>query len=339
MHKKNVQISYSVVIRTLGNSGEKYHRLLKSIESQVASPEEIIVVLPEGYSLDYKLGYERVIYSEKGMVIQRAEGIRQANSEYILVVDDDIEFNDTFITELYEYMIDNSLDCVLPMEGIPSAEEKSIINLRVPLKKRVRGVITGQLFQVNRSSKFLDVITVTAGHKVYLKSSNLDKCYYCQAGNFQCFFIKTEMAQSANFEDEIWLQEGSITQYASYDDPTFFYKLYLSGMKMAYALRVRYQHLDASSGRKSNSLLQDKIIRYYSVARNRTIFWYKFLWCESDSFKRRFYVALGGIYAIVNYTLYNLIINCNPKYWRGIKVMFIGYKDAFVYIRKIKSLS
>jgi len=331
---KEKHISYSVVIRTLGNSGEKYQRLLKSIKDQTIQPEEIIVVLPEGYSLDYIIGIEKVIHSKKGMVIQRAEGIRQAKSEYILVVDDDIEFKSDFISKLYDYLVKNLLDCVLPMEGIPSDNDESI-NLRYPLLIRIRGMITGQLFQVNRRSKFLDVITVTAGHKVYLKSSNLDECYYCQTGSFQCFFIKTAMAQSANFEKEVWLQEGVITQYAALDDPTFFYKLYLAGMKMAYALRVRYSHLDAAVGHMSESLLQSKINRYYSGSRNRTIFWYKFLWQESHSCTRRLHVAIGGIYGFVNTTFYNIIININPKYWKAIKAMFQGYADAIKVIRSI----
>ena len=86
------RVSYSVVIRTLGNSGEKYKALLDSIKAQTVQPEEVIVVIPEGYSLDHELGNETIIRSPKGMVTQRAVGIESAKSEYILVVDDDIEF-------------------------------------------------------------------------------------------------------------------------------------------------------------------------------------------------------------------------------------------------------
>ena len=44
-------LSYSVVIRTLGNTGEKYNVLLQSIKSQTIQPEEIIVVIPEDIHL------------------------------------------------------------------------------------------------------------------------------------------------------------------------------------------------------------------------------------------------------------------------------------------------
>ena len=91
-----------MVIRTLGTAGESYKRLIESINKQIIKPEEIIVVLPVGYTLDYVTGEETIVYSDKGMVSQRAVGIQCAKSEYILVVDDDIfppnpKFNFSFI--------------------------------------------------------------------------------------------------------------------------------------------------------------------------------------------------------------------------------------------------
>lgn len=110
-------LSYSVVIRTLGNSGDKYEALLRSLSKQSIQPEEIIVAIPQGYELDRMMGNETVFRATKGMVSQRAEAISVAKSKYILVCDDDIEFNECFVENLYKYLIDNELDCVLPMEG------------------------------------------------------------------------------------------------------------------------------------------------------------------------------------------------------------------------------
>ena len=42
-------IDYAIVIRTIGKAGEKYLKLLESIKKLVPQPQEIIVVLPEGY--------------------------------------------------------------------------------------------------------------------------------------------------------------------------------------------------------------------------------------------------------------------------------------------------
>ena len=148
------QLSYSVVIRTLGNTGLKYKALLDSIAKQTIQPEEIIVVIPEGYELDYSLGNERVVRSKKGMTTQRAIGIKEAKSDYILVVDDDIEFEATMIEELYQYMVSHNLNCCLPMEGVNNNKDANTIDLRYPLKTRLRSGFTGQMFTSRRKSKY-----------------------------------------------------------------------------------------------------------------------------------------------------------------------------------------
>lgn len=330
---KNHGFTYSVVIRTIGTGGNSYEQLLNSIEQQTIQPEEIIVVIPKGYKLQHTLGYEKIIYSEKGMCIQRAVGINAATSDYILVVDDDLKFESDLIERLYSYLLQNQLDCVLPMEGI--SDGQPTLDFRKSRLVKIRGAITGQYFESNKKSEYLDVLTTTAGHKVYLKSCEVDKLYYCQTACFQCFFIKTSVAQSAKFEQEIWLQEGTINQYTAYDEPVFFYKLFSRGLKMAYALQVRYQHLDARCGHIAKHQLEEKINRYYSMARNRTIYWYKFLWKDSKTTKRKVQVLLGGMYFLINYTFYNIVINIKPKSWPALRAMFIGYKDAYTTIKKI----
>lgn len=325
--------SYSVVIRTLGSTGAKYRALIDSIFTQTIQPEEIIVVLPEGYNLDYITGRERIVYSKKGMVSQRAVGISECKSEYMLVCDDDVAFGPTMVGNLYSYSIANGLDCCLPMEGQASDSEQTHINLgALSLKARLRGAFTGQVFVSKKKSPFLDIITKTAGHKIFVNSNRIDTCYQVQCGCFQCFFAKTSSAKAVHFEDETWLEEGTVTQYASYDDPTFYYKMYLQGGKAAYSLATRYTHLDATAGRPDKTLLDSKITRYYSVARNRTIFWYKFIYQEQKSLIAKTIAILCGIYGTVNYSLWNIAICLKPKYWPALSAMHKGYKDAAKYI-------
>lgn len=323
-------ISYSVVIRTLGG-GEKYKSLLESIGNQSVRPEEIIVAIPEGYELKYSLGTETIIRTEKGMVIQRAEGIKHAKSKNILVVDDDIEFGTNFVQELDVYMNIHHLDCVLPMEG--QISEATTIDLWYPWYRRFRSGFTGQMFQTSKKSDYLDVITVTAGHKVFCGNNKLDQCYYCQTGNFQCFYCNTEKAQNVHFENEIWLQQGSLSSYAAYDDAAFFFQFFLQGNTIAYALRTRYIHLDSGTGRVAKDRIEAKRIRYFTIARNRTLFWYRFLYQTSTSLSRKILVVLGGLYAITNYTVYTILINIHPKYWKAINALLCGYREAFDAIR------
>lgn len=327
--------NYSVVIRTLGNTGEKYKRLIDSIFAQTVQPEKIIVVLPISYELDYVTGREIIVYSKKGMVSQRAVGIIECQSDYMLVCDDDVEFAPTMVEELYDYAIKNNLDCCLPMEGVSVRKEDTHIKLGLSLKSRLRGGFTGQVFISRRPSEYLDTITMTAGHRIHVNNNELDQCYLVQCGSFQCFFIKSESAKKVHFEEETWLEEGTISQYASYDDPTFFYKLFLQGGRIAYALRSRYIHLDASSGRPDKTLLDSKITRYYSVARNRTLFWYKFIYSQTQNPLKQFLAIFCGFYGVFNFALWNIIICCSYRYWPAIKAMFKGYKDSWKYIQKL----
>lgn len=330
------KLSYSVVIRTLGNSGLKYKALLDSIARQTIQPEEIIVAIPYGYDLDYSFGNERIVRCKKGMTTQRAIGIKEAKSDYILVVDDDIEFEATMVEELYQYMIDNHLNCCLPMSGILNDKEASTMNLRYPLKTRLRSGFTGQMFTSCRKSEYLDVLTLAAGHKVYTNSNNLDTCYLCTAACFQCFFIETAWAKAAHFEDEIWLEEGSYTSYSAYDEPVFFSKLNKLGLRMAYALRTRYKHLDAGAGHQTKTKLQDKSIRYFSIARNRTVYWYRFIYMHQTSRIDKIRALFWGLYSFINWTSWTIVINCYPCYYKSLKYLFSGYKEAFALMRSTR---
>lgn len=325
--------NYSIVIRTLGNTGEKYRQMLQAIECQTVKPCEIVVVIPDGYTLDHTLGYERIVYCKKGMVTQRAKGLMEAHGDYLLVLDDDLDFPADFAEKMYNHLQENHLDCTLAFPNwdcrndvTPSKTSKK--QQLLSTIKRARGAFTGQVFYSRRKSEWFDVITRTAGHRTYVNCE--DKL--CQAGCFQCFFIKNDIAKAVRFDEEAWLEQGSLSQYAAYDDAVFFYKMYLQGGRIAYTPTTGYIHLDAGAGRKAKSKLEAKRIRLYSIARNRTIFWHKHIWSN----RRTSHTLLGGIYGMVNYAIYNILINADPKYWPAIGAMIQGYREAFHYIKQNK---
>lgn len=311
---------------------EKYLQMLKAIERQTVKPEEIVVVIPEGYPLDHSLGNERIIRSAKGMVTQRAVGIAEAKGEYLLVLDDDLDFPPDFAEQLYLHLVKQDLDCVLAFGdwGVESSGEVvAKVSLKAKVKnwaKRVRGAYTGQVFYSNRKSDYFDTITTTAGHRTYVNEEDKP----CQAGAFACFFIKSQEAKNIHFEDERWLERGSISTYAAYDDAVFFYKFFLQHGRIAYTRNTAFRHLDAAAGRPAKDKITAKRIRLYTIAKNRTIFWHRHIWSNSKKLR----TLLGGLYALNNYTFYNLIINAIPKHWPAVAAMFMGYRDAFRYIRK-----
>ncbi len=323
---------YSIVIRTLGNTGVKYYTMLQAIARQTVQPREVVVAIPKDYSLDFTLGYERVVHCKKGMVTQRAEGIKAAEGEYLLVLDDDLDFPPDFAEKLYEVLKEKKLDCVL---AFPTYSEvinnDPIPQKHLPMKevaRKLRGAYTGQVFYSNKKSEWFDVITSTAGHRTYINCE--DKL--CQAGCFQCFFIKNDKAKAVHFEDEAWLEQGRLSGYAAYDDAVFFYKFHLQGGRIAYSTNTHYAHLDAAAGRPAKNKLEAKRIRLYTIARNRTLFWLRLIWPS----RRNLRALLGGLYALNNYTIYNIAINLYPKHWTAITALFRGYKDAFSYNKRNK---
>ena len=323
--------SYSIVIRTLGNTGEKYLQMLQAIERQTVKPKEILVVIPKGYTLDHQLGNEKIIHSGKGMVTQRAVGIMEAKGEYLLVLDDDLDFPPNFAEQMYTHLQAKQLDCVLAFGNggateNGSAQKKGSFknNLKQSLK-RLRLAFTGQAFYSRRQSKWFDTIASTGGHRTYIKCEE----GLCQTGAFACFFAKTDKAKAVHFEEETWLEQGSLSSYAAYDDAVFFYKLYLQGGKIAYTQDTDYNHLDAAAGRPAKDKLTGKRIRLYTISRNRTIFWHRHLWSNH----RNLHYLAGGLYGIVNYAIYNIAINFYPKYWPAIGALMKGYRDAISFIR------
>lgn len=325
--------NYSIVIRTLGNTGEKYLQMLRAIERQTVKPCEVVVVIPEGYTLDHSLGNERVIYSKKGMVTQRAVGIREAKGDYLLVLDDDLDFPPDFAEKLHSHLQARQLDCVLAFGGGCVSTGGETVSRKLSLKtrmkqcvKRVHVAFTGQAFYSRRKSKWFDTIAPTGGHRTYVRCEE----GLCQTGAFACFFTKADKAKAVFFEEERWLEQGNISSYAAYDDAVFYYKMFLQGGKIAYTHDTDYMHLDAAAGRPAQDRLTAKRIRLYTIARNRTIFWHKHIWSNH----RTLHNLAGGIYGMVNYALYSTLINLHPNNWPAIKALFQGYRDAFTYIRE-----
>lgn len=321
-----MNFDYSVVIRTLGNTGEKYRCMLDAIERQTVKPAEIIVVIPEGYSLDHRIGTEQIIRSGKGMVTQRATGIANAKSDYLLVLDDDIDFPPDFVELMRRSMHEQNLDCVLASGHWNRTGGENGGNPMPGWSRRLRLAFTGQAFYSRRKSQYYDMVSSTGGHRTFLNHEE----GLCQTGCFQCFFIKAEMARAVEFNEELWLEQGTVSSYAACDDAVFFYKCFLQGGRVAYTKATDFAHLDAAAGRSAKDRLSEKRIRLYSIARNRTIFWFRHIWPSRHNLK----TLLGGVYGMVNYAVYSTVVNLAPKNWPAIGALMLGYRDAFRFVGK-----
>lgn len=318
-------MEYSVVIRTLGTAGEKYQQTLNSIASQTIKAKEIIIVLPFGYDLPKeKLGYEKFVFSPKGMVSQRVTGFNECKTDLILALDDDVFFDPNFIEEMTQTLLTTNADFVSPI--IRDISTTSGHNIHPPYKSKILNIkdwLLGISYKKSLKNRFVTIVNNSGGFTVNTNiQPNIQ--YYNQSGQGACLFGKTQKIKDIHFEDELWLED---TKYALPDDMVMFYKLYLYGNKIAMNFNVRFIHLDAGS-----SLMNEnkKINNIFASARNGYIFWYKFIY---QMRKKKFKTILAmsrRIFFTCFFSFVKGIIKCNFKYFR---TYIKGYIDGYRYVK------
>ena len=264
-------LDYSVIIRTTGKAGEKYARLLESIENLNPQPKEIIVVLPEG-CIPPKESLEKVkiCYCPKGMVIQRLHGIQQCITRYALITDDDIAFEPDFVSKLYTPLSDGRygfsagpLPDFFPKPGARTICS-AVIGAAMPTflhKERYNTVLKTTGYSFNRNIK-------VGSHQLY----------ETQSAPWTCFFADMEAMKAIHFEDELWLDKHG---YSALDDTTMFYKAWLCGKKAVIVGDAPYEHLDAGTSRQGD---HEKV--EYSNGFNTLVFWHRFLYSQEKGLKK-----------------------------------------------------
>lgn len=270
-----MNIDYSVVIRTTGKAKEKYAGLLASIASLEPQPQEVIVVLPEGYELpEERLGSETFYFCPKGMVIQRMTGIQKCKTQYALICDDDVQFSSDFVQKLHEPLAKGigeisiaPLYSFLPQKGL-----RAVVDA-------IKGSGVPTVFHKDRYCSILR----TTGYSYNRKLDASKKYYQTQSAAWTCFYANTDTLRSIDFETEQkWLDAHG---YSALDDQTMFYKAWLRGIKTIVVTHAFYEHLDA---RTSTREYRDPVL--FSSTFNRIIFWHRFIYSQEKN-------TLGRIWA------------------------------------------
>lgn len=281
-------IDYSVIIRTTGQAGEKYKKLLESIKLLVPQPKEVIVVLPSGYKLpEEQLGWETFSFSPKGMVAQRIHGIQMCKTQYALITDDDISFETDFVQKLYKPLSDGKygisagplLD-FLPEKGLPMLAAM-LTGAAIPTilhKDRYNTVLRTTGYSYNRKIKIGD-----------------ERIYETQSGAWTCFFADIYILRSTRFEDELWLDKNG---YSAHDDTAMFYKAWIRGVKSIIVANAEYKHLNAQTSTRGN---REKVM--YATGFNIVVFWHRFL--RGNNCLVRIWSEFCINYRIITQKIYN----------------------------------
>lgn len=316
---QNISYKYSIVIRTLGQGGKKYQALLDSIKSQTIQPNNIYVIIADGYSLpEERIGSEKFIYTKKGMWHQRVYGLQYAanrGQELLFVCDDDISFDTDCIEKLIYELNDSNADILIPNIG-------EFTSSKSPWLLRFLLAFLGSRYEVNNDNPLYYVsITNTGGHKLHRKIKG--NTFKTQSGQFACFLLKSECVNTMRLEEEYWLDQ---TPYALPDDQVFFYKAFSLGYNVMYCKRPFITHLD--HGSSSPSRKKDAA---FSGGRNFLIFWYRFLWASAPSYVYRMKLICGISHRVSSFAIW-YILNSLFKRQNLILPYLKGIKSGMGYI-------
>ena len=310
--------NYSVIIRTIGKASEKYQRLLDSIDELKPKPYEVIVVLPEGYALPkQQLGWERFVFSKKGMVTQRLYGMEACVTPYALFCDDDVEFDSDFVKKLMAPIAE--MGCAFtagPLyDFLPPKGLNTFINT-------ICGSAAPTVFH---KTNYCTVLNTTGySFNRHLKESKL---YYAQSLPWTCFFADVEKMKMVELDKEmLWLDKHG---YGAMDDLTMFYKAYLLGYNTCVIPNALYKHNDAKTSTRDNTGHVD-----YALSFNRLVFWHRFLYKRKRGIHAKMWSKI-----CFGYNIFTRLVLCvfsdirGKKDYSSFKIYRKGFKDATLYLK------
>ena len=305
---------YSVVIRTVGTAGGKYLRTLESIDNLNIKPQEVIVVLPEGYNLPTeRLGYEQFVFSKKGMLQQRVYGAMQARCEYILFLDDDVCFEASFIEKMSKPILEGKCNATVPPQF-------DMLPPKHGLKKIIPILSLTSMPTVFNRDKYVKILR-SGGWSYNRFNDNAPEYLYTKSPAGIGFLTEKQAFLNIRFEEEKWLED---TKYSWPDDQVMFYKYILYGYKVICVTNAEFTHLDAGS--KSENRANDAA---YAIGRNRLIFWYKLIYNKQNRLTGRIISKLMYNYSYIMQKLFYIIRN-KPSEYKQFKA---GHEAGVEYIK------
>ncbi|RNC70385.1 MAG: glycosyltransferase [Desulfuromonadales bacterium] len=292
---KDILSQYSVCIRTLGTSANRFERLLRSIEGLTVQPNEIIVVLPHGYAAPPELsGNEQVVFSNKGMLAQRIKGIESASNEHVLLLDDDVEFEPAIVNKLMLAMAEYDADIVYPInrELLPS-----------PGKAWLRAIT---LQAIARKNQEVFIHMLPTGGYSYL-DTDPPKPVPSESCPGMLLLAKRSVLLAINLDEDLWVDTSP---YGFRDDAILSYKAHLLGYKIYAVPGIMTRHLCGTTRLDAKR----DVYSAYSVGCNSLVFWKRFIYVNGKTVHKKLIAATLFAWSITGMVLLytvNSLLKCN----------------------------
>lgn len=278
-------MGYSVAIRTLGTSGEMFRRELISLHKQTLMPEKIVVYIAKGYERpDFQIGMEEYVWVKKGLVAQRALQYWEIDSEYILLLDDDVELQPNSVEIMMKAAMQYNAD-VVGADTFKNHEMSAMSKLSAMISNWVfPHWDQNWAFKLNCHGSFS-----------YINNPRKD-CYPSQscAGPASLWKKSTRLALHA--DDEIIYD--SLKHMT--EDQTMFGKVYFSGYRLFVHFNTGIVHLDACVNSKSYDTDPK---RYFFRSRRLFILWWRTCYERTGN-------KLGYSFVYAMKVLWLFFVNC-----------------------------
>lgn|GEM_PF-1240499 len=253
-------MEYSVSIRTVAPNPHT-DRLLQSLMEQSFKPTEIDIVLPHNNNPNEKwiamYPNIRFIQSIKGMIAQRATGIKEARFKYVLLLDDDIVFTESdAIERLFSQMLKHDANMALPYspEAFPKGNTRFIHHLfgiAVPTTKRYLSYTPG-------------------GGYYYPKKVSFEQPYEVEGGRGCCIAADRDFLLKYGLYGDPELER---INYALREDGAFVADIARHGGKAILVGNVSYEHLGVERKINPKRLYHS----YEASVFNNYLFWRKYV--------------------------------------------------------------
>jgi len=262
-------MSYTASIRSVHDS-DYLRRTLASLRAQTIKPSEIVISIPDDTDPWPLEGDNiRFVRTERGMVTQRAAGIREAHCRLILLLDDDIVLAADVAERLLRPLTRNRADCAVPYwpESWPKTGKvrnlSAFWGMAVP---RPEGGISYTL----------------GGGYYYPLNEPPEEGWETSGGAGAVIAVNRDFALAVDATGDKDFQR--ICAYALRDDGALILTWRLRGGKCLMLPGIRFQHLGGTS-----RLAPDRLaMAYQAQVFNHVIFWVKYVLPTCISRKARF---------------------------------------------------
>lgn len=311
-------MNYSIAIRTLGTSGEKFVRELESIKRQTIQPEKVIIYIAEGYNRpDYTIGKEEYVWVKKGMMRQRVLRYDEIDTPLILLLDDDVELAPDSVEKMINALVAHDLDCIAAV---------TFRNYLIPTIKKIYIALTNLVLP--HWSKTWSVMVRSNGSFSYNNHPTKD-VYLSQSASGPAALWKKQVFCDMHYEDELWLDD---LRFAFGEDVLMFNKLFKNGHRLGCHYSCGIKHLNAQS---SSSEYKKNLIRFHTRSMASILIWYRICYnLKGTSSCSRMWAALSFIFK----SLWLLIIHSvSSIYLRSPKVVSNYLSGLLDGLKMIKS--